>query len=356
MINLAMAGMVAFLVSLLGMPVLIRWLAARGIGQPIRAELSAGQQLKKGTPTMGGIMIVVGALTGYLIPHLRSGLPFSWGGICVVWAFVGAGTIGLADDWIKVTRKRSLGLNKRAKSLGQLFVASVFMVGALRKTDLEPIIGFVRQDSPGWKIPLAVFCVFCGLVVLGCSNAVNLTDGMDGLAAGTSVYAFGAYTLMCFWMFRNPSVYRIDQALDLAVIASAMVGACLGFWWWNAAPARIFMGDVGSLAIGAAFGALAVMTYTQLLLVIIGGLFVVETLSVIIQVTSFHLFNKKRVFRMAPIHHHFELKGWPETTVTIRFWIIAMIFVFSGLGFFFADFISLPVAERGVGLLSRTTP
>ncbi len=346
MINLAVAGIVSFLVTLLGMPLLMRWLFSRGIGQPIREELSADQQKKKGTPTMGGIMIVIGALLGYVVPHARGSLPFSFGGLAVVWAFVGAGCVGFADDWIKVTRKRSLGLNKTAKSLGQLFVALVFVLLAYSKTNLQPLIGFSRISAPGWRIPMVLFIVFAVIVVIGFSNAVNLTDGMDGLAAGTSVYAFGAYTLMCFWMFRNPTIYKIDQALDLAVIASAMVGACLGFWWWNAAPARIFMGDVGSLAIGSAFGAVAVMTYTPLLLPIIGGLFVIETVSVILQIISFRLFNKRRIFRMAPIHHHFELKGWPETTVTIRFWIIAMILVFSGLGMFFADFISLPAGAR----------
>jgi phospho-N-acetylmuramoyl-pentapeptide-transferase len=345
-INLAVAGIVAFLTTLLGMPFLMRWLFSRGIGQPIRSELSEGQQKKKGTPTMGGIMIVIGSVLGYLVPHLRDELPFSFGGLAVVWAFVGAGVVGFADDWIKVTRKRSLGLNKTAKSGGQLFVAAVFVAIADRKTDLAPFVGFTRMGSPGWKIPMALFIVFAILLVYGFSNAVNLTDGMDGLAAGTSVYSFGAYTLICFWMFRNPSVYKIDQALDLAVVASAMVGACLGFWWWNAAPARIFMGDVGSLAIGSAFGAIAVLTYTPLLLPIIGALFVIETVSVILQVATFHLFDKKRLFRMAPIHHHFELKGWPETTVTIRFWIIAMILVFSGLGLFFADFISLQLGAR----------
>jgi phospho-N-acetylmuramoyl-pentapeptide-transferase len=342
MINLAVAGIIAFLMNLLGMPVLMRWLASLGIGQPIRAELAPGQQQKKGTPTMGGLMIVVGALTGYVVPHIRNKLPFSWGGLLVVWAFVGAGAVGFADDWIKVHRKRSMGLNKRAKIGGQLLVAGVFSIGAFRRTDLQPVIGFARLAAPGLRLPIAVFALFIVIVVIGFSNAVNLTDGMDGLAAGTSVYAFGAYTLMCFWMFRNPTIYKVDQALDLAVIASAMVGSCLGFWWWNAAPARIFMGDVGALAIGSAFGAIAILTYTPLLLPIIGGLFVIETLSVIMQITSFHLFNKRRIFRMAPIHHHFELKGWPETTVTIRFWIIAMILVFTGLGAFFADFISLP--------------
>ena len=345
MINLAISGTVAFLLAVLGMPLLITWLSARGIGQPIRSDGPAAHHSKKGTPTMGGIMIVVAAVGGYLVPHLRKGLPFSRGGLLVVWAFVGSGAVGLADDWIKVTRKRSLGLNKRAKIAGQFIVAAVFAVGTIRWANVQKVIGFARYDAPGIRLGAVLFVVASMFIMIGASNAVNLTDGLDGLAAGTSVYAFLAYSVMCFWMFRNPSTYRVPQALDLAVVSTAMVGACLGFLWWNAAPARIFMGDVGALAIGSAFGALAVITYTQLLLPIIGGLFVLETVSVILQVGSFRLFNKRRIFRMAPFHHHFELPGrwggWPETTVIIRFWIVAMILVALGIGFFFGDFISL---------------
>ena len=341
MINIGIAAACSFVVSVLGMPLLIRWLAAKGIGQPIRSDGPAAHHAKKGTPTMGGMMIVLAAVIGYVVPHLRQELPFSRGGLLVVWAFVGAGAVGLADDWIKVTRKRSLGLNKRAKLAGQLIVAGVFAFGAMAWANVQQVLGFSRWNMPGWKLPAAMFVVAIILVIMGASNGVNLTDGLDGLAAGSSVYAFLAYAVMCFWMFRNPATYNVPQALDLAVVASALVGGCLGFLWWNAAPARIFMGDVGALAIGAAFGALSVLTYTQLLLPIIGGLFVIETLSVILQVGSFRLFNKRRILRMAPIHHHFELGGWPETTVIIRFWIVAMILVAVGIGFFFADFISL---------------
>ena len=348
MINLAIAGCVSFVVAVLGMPVLIKWLAARGISQPIRDDGPAAHHAKKGTPTMGGIMIVVAAIVGYLVPHLRPGLPFSRGGLMVVWAFVGAGVVGLTDDWIKVTRKRSLGLNKRAKIVGQLIVAVSFAVGSVRWVNVQHVLGFARWNSPGWKLSVVLFVISTVLVLVGASNAVNISDGLDGLAAGTSVYAFFAYAVMCFWMFRNPNTYRVPQALDLAVVATSMVGACLGFLWWNAAPARIFMGDVGALAIGSAFGALAVITYTQLLLPIIGGLFVFETISVILQVGSFRLFNKRRIFRMAPIHHHFELKGWPETTVIIRFWIISILLVAAGIGFFFGDFISLSGTVGGL--------
>ncbi len=342
MIALLIAGSVSFFTALLGMPVLLRWLASKGIGQPIRSDGPASHLKKTGTPTMGGIAIVVAAVAGYVAPHfLTERLPFSRRGLLVVFAFVGAAMVGLADDWIKITRKRSLGLNKRAKISGQFLVALVFATLAIRWARVEPVLGFTRPQRPGWAIPAVLWVIVMMLVVIGTSNAVNLTDGLDGLAAGSSVYAFASYTVMGFWMFRHFGDYRIERALDVAVVAASMVGACAGFLWWNAAPARIFMGDVGSLAIGSALGAIAVVTYTPLLLPIIGGVFVAETLSVIAQVFTFRLMGGRRIFRMAPIHHHFELKGWPETTVIIRFWIISMIAAAVGLGLFYADFIRL---------------
>lgn len=342
MIGLLVSGGVSFLVALLGMPLLLRWLARRGIGQPIRTDGPQMHMKKSGTPTMGGIAIVVAAVLGYTIPHFVStGVPFSRGGLLVVGAFVGAAIVGLADDWIKVRRKRSLGLNKRAKSGGQLLVAVAFAVLASSWANVRPVIGFTRSGSPGWHVPTVVWVLFAVFIVVGFSNAVNLTDGLDGLAGGSSMYAFSAYVVMCFWMFRHPGVYHVPQALDLAVVAAALVGACGGFLWWNAAPARIFMGDVGALAIGSAFGAIAMVTYTPLLLPMIGGLFVIETLSVMIQIFTFRLMNGRRLFRMAPVHHHFELGGWPETTVIVRFWLLAMICVAVSLGIFYADFIHL---------------
>ena len=342
MISLLFAGIISFLVSLLGMPFLMRALGARGIGQPIRKDGPQAHMKKSGTPTMGGIMIVIAGVAGYVLPHLFSdSVPFSRGGLLVVFAFVGGAAVGLADDWIKVTRKRSLGLNKRAKIAGQFGVALVFAVLAVNWANVRTVVGFTRYANPGWRIPAMLWVMFAMFVVIGFSNAVNMTDGLDGLAAGSSVYAFSAYVVMAFWMFRHSADYRVPQALDVAVVAAAMVGACAGFLWWNAAPARIFMGDVGALAIGSAFGAIAMVTYTPLLLPIIGGLFVLETVSVIIQVFTFRVLGGRRWFRMAPFHHHFELGGWPETTVLIRFWIIAMILVAVGLGIFYADFIAL---------------
>src|SRR5690606_13707096 len=179
------------------------------------------------------------------------------------------------------------------------------------------------------------------LIILGSTNAVNLTDGLDGLAAGSSILAFAAFVVIGFWAFSNAEIYHIDHALDLAVIAASMLGACCGFLWWNAAPARIFMGDTGALAIGAGLACLALSLDVILLLPVIGGLFVLETVSVILQVLSFRLFGGRRIFRMAPVHHHFELGGWPETTVIIRLWLIAGMFAALALGIFYADFVSL---------------
>ena len=198
MVALLLAGGIAFAVAILGTPFLIRWLAFRGIGQPIRSDVQQHQK-KSGTPTMGGIVIVVGAVLGYMLPHfVRQKLRFSWGGLLVVFAFVGAGAVGLADDWIKVTHKRSLGLNKRAKSGGQLLVALLFALGAHRLANVRPFIGFTRFDLPNVRLPIVVWVLAVVFFIGGFSNAVNLTDGLDGLAAGCSTFAYSSYVVMCF--------------------------------------------------------------------------------------------------------------------------------------------------------------
>jgi phospho-N-acetylmuramoyl-pentapeptide-transferase len=186
--------------------------------------------------------------------------------------------------------------------------------------------------------------IFAVLLIVGTSNAVNLTDGLDGLAGGAAILCFAAYTVIPFWQFRHSAAYNVDHALDLAVISASMVGALVGFLWWNAAPARIFMGDTGSLAIGSGLAALALATDTQLLLGVVGGLFVMETASVMLQVARFRL-SRRRFFRMAPIHHHFELGGWPETTVIIRFWILSGLCTAAGLGIFYADSIAKGITK-----------
>lgn len=327
-------------VALGATPLYIRWLRSRGIGQQIREDGPQGHFTKAGTPTMGGLMIVAGALAGYVAGHLREGAIFTRGGLLVVLAVVGAALVGLADDWIKVHHQRSLGLNKRAKLAGQLLVSGGFAVLALELADVHTELAFTRWDSVGLDLGPVGWTVLAMLMIIGTSNAVNLTDGLDGLAAGASTFAFSALAIIGFWQFRHFDVYNVPQALDLALLAVAMTGACAGFLWWNAAPARIFMGDTGSLAIGAGMAALALVMNLHLLLPVIGGLYVLETLSVMVQVASFRFFHR-RVFRMAPVHHHFELLGWPETTVIVRFWILAGLCTAMALGLFYADFIAL---------------
>ncbi|QXC62273.1 phospho-N-acetylmuramoyl-pentapeptide-transferase [Aquihabitans sp. G128] len=347
MIALLVSGGLSLAVSLVFTRFLIDWLRAHRIGQPIREEGPQGHQTKAGTPTMGGIAIVVGAVVGYTVAHLRSRVFYTRSGIFVLLLVVGAGLVGFLDDWIKITRARNLGLNKRMKVLGLLAVAVAFGWACVAFTGVHTTLSFTRYDSFANSSLLDIdfgrvgFVVWSVLLIMAMTNAVNLTDGLDGLAAGSSLFAFAAFTIIGFWAFRNPGTYDIEHALDLAVVAAAMLGGCTGFLWWNAHPAKIFMGDTGSLAIGAALAGLALTLSTNLLLPIIGALFVVETLSVIIQVFSFRTFGR-RVFRMAPIHHHYELNGWPETTVIVRFWIIAGLATALALGLFYADFTTLP--------------
>jgi phospho-N-acetylmuramoyl-pentapeptide-transferase len=343
-IALLLAGAVSILVSLVGTPLLIRWLQANGIGQQIREDGPQGHLIKAGTPTMGGIVIVAGTVAGYVAGH-GQGQIFTWGALAVMAALVGAGLTGLADDWIKVRKERSLGLNKRAKIVGQVGAAAAFCVIAVRYAHVRTNLSFTRWDSLMVNpMPTWAWVIWAVVLIVGTSNAVNLADGLDGLAAGSSTFALSALAIMGFWQFRHPEVYAVTQALDLALVAIAMTGGCVGFLWWNAAPARIFMGDIGALAIGAGIAALSLVMNLQLLLPIVAGLFVLITLSDIIQIVSFRLFHK-RVFRMAPLHHHFELLGWPETTVIIRFWILAGLCTAMAIGIFYADFIALGAAD-----------
>ena len=295
---------------------------------------------------MGGLAILGGMLVAYVAANLAvTTKAFTRGGLLVVGATVGAGLVGLADDWIKVTRERNLGLNKRAKAGGQLVVAIAFAWLALEWAKVDTHLSFTRSDISPIDLGKIGWAVFAVLVIIGASNAVNLADGLDGLAAGSSAFAFASLGIIAFWQFRHDGLYRVPQALDLAVVALAMTGACAGFLWWNAAPAKIFMGDTGSLAIGAALASLSLTQKIELLLPVIAGLFVLITLSVIVQVFSFRVFHR-RVFRMAPLHHHFELVGWPETTVIVRFWILGALCTAFAIGVFYADYLSVPLAQR----------
>lgn len=336
MTRLLIAAAVSMMVSLFGTKALIAFLTEHRIGQPIRNDGPEGHHVKAGTPTMGGLAIVSGTVFGYVISDFFGGI-YTRRGIFVMLAIIGGGAVGLMDDWIKVVAARNVGLSKRAKLLGLLIVALGFAVLMIQLTDVHTTLSFTRFDSPGWELGRVVWMLWAVLLIVSMSNAVNLTDGLDGLAAGAGAVSFAAFTFVGFWQFRHLDVYGNPAALDLAVIAAAMVGGIIGFLWWNAPPAQIFMGDTGALAIGSGLAALALAMGTQLLLPIIGGLFVIETLSVILQIIVFRRFGGRRLFRMAPIHHHFELSGWPETTVIIRLWIMSGLCTAVGLGLFYAD-------------------
>jgi phospho-N-acetylmuramoyl-pentapeptide-transferase len=264
---------------------------------------------------------------------------FTTRGLAGMLTICAAALVGFIDDWLKVTRQRSLGLNKRAKIIGQLVVALAFALVAVIWLKVDTHLSFTRFNSLGLQLGKVGWVLMAVLVFVGFTNAVNLTDGLDGLAAGSSAFTFVAFTVIGFYQLKHEVMYGNPASLDEAVMAAAMIGACTGFLWWNAAPARIFMGDTGSLGIGAAVAVLALLENVDLLLPIIGGLYVLETLSVIAQVASYRMFGR-RIFRMAPVHHHFELLGWPETTVIVRFWILAGLFTALSLGVFYADFLA----------------
>jgi phospho-N-acetylmuramoyl-pentapeptide-transferase len=349
------AAALALIVGLIGTPIAIRVFRARRLGQLIQVDLPDSHQTKHGTPTMGGVVMVGGAVLGYLAVHNRvTGVEFTQAGIVVVATMVALAMVGFLDDYLKIRNHRSLGLTKTAKIGLQTACALGLALGAWYWAGAWRGLSFIRPIR-GTELALVLFIVWVVVIVAAASNGVNLTDGMDGLASGSTVLVMSAYVVIAFWQFRHscslPPVnsvgcYQIGtaEALDLAIVAAAMMGACAGFLWWNAPPARIFMGDTGSLALGGTLAALALFTDTQLLLVVLGGLYVVETLSVILQIGSFRLLHR-RVFRMAPLHLHFELQDWPETTVIVRFWILAGLAVAFGLGLFYAEFL----AQGGTG-------
>ncbi|HEV2993117.1 MAG TPA: phospho-N-acetylmuramoyl-pentapeptide-transferase [Acidimicrobiia bacterium] len=346
MTSLLIAAGTAFTIAVLGTPLLIRLLRARGIGQLIRDDgpFRHPHAAKAGTPTMGGIALVGAALIGYSAAHVRTEqLKFARTGVTLLTLVTLLAVVGFVDDLLGVRRRRNLGLRKRGKTAGQLLAASGFALLALNWVQVSTHLSFIRDLD--LNLGSTLWFVVAVVVVVGAANGVNLTDGMDGLAAGSATLAFAAFTIIAFWQFRHAAVYHVRPAavVDLAVVAAAMMGASGGFLYWNAAPARIFMGDTGSMAIGGALAGLALLTKTLLLLPILGGLYVVETLSVIAQVISFRGFGR-RVLRMAPIHHHFEVIGWPEFTVIVRFWLFAGVCVALALGLFYADFINIPGA------------
>jgi phospho-N-acetylmuramoyl-pentapeptide-transferase len=334
-IAILISGAIAGALALVGTPIVIAYFRTRGFGQPIREEGPQAHQSKAGTPTMGGTAIVIAAVVAYLVAHVGSA-DFTAAGLLVLATFVGMAAVGFADDFVKLRHRRNLGLTKTTKFTGQALIAALFGIAGPRLAGLPQnvsVVGDIAVELPTWA-----FFVWVFLLLAGASNAVNLTDGLDGLAAGSGALIFGAFTLIAFWQFRNPFAYPLSagESLDVAIILAAATAACAGFLWHNAPPARIFMGDTGSLALGGLLAAASVATNTQILLVLLGGLYVIETLSVIAQVAVFRT-TGKRLLRMAPVHHHFELLGWQETTIIVRFWIIAGVGVVMGLGVFYAE-------------------
>ena len=337
------AAGVAFILSIVGTPVAIRLFRAWGWGQHIREDWAGDHPQahhahleKMGTPTAGGVVFIGAMVLAYFASRLTTQRGVSASALSVLGATVGMAIVGFVDDQIKIRHQRSLGLNKTAKAIGQAVVAVGFGFAAVQYAGASTFLSFIRESG----LDLGVFFYVWVLIIMSASaNGVNLTDGLDGLASGSAALVTAAYVIIAFWQERNFGFYDVKDGLDLAITAAAALGAIGGFLWWNAAPAKIFMGDTGSLALGGLIAAMAVMTNTHLLLIVLGGLFVLETTSVVIQIVSFRGF-KKRVFRMAPIHHHFELLGWPEFTVIVRFWIVCGLCVALGLGLFYAEFLA----------------
>ncbi|MGW3664214.1 phospho-N-acetylmuramoyl-pentapeptide-transferase [Streptomyces sp. NPDC005141] len=344
------AGVIGLFLTLVGTPLLIKLLARKGYGQYIRDDGPREHHSKRGTPTMGGIAFILATIIAYFLSKVITGYAPTFSGLLVLGLMAGMGLVGFLDDYIKIVKRRSLGLRAKAKMAGQLIVGIAFAVLALQfadnrgNTPASTKLSFV-QDF-GWTIGPVLFVIWALFMILAMSNGVNLTDGLDGLATGAATMVFGAYTFIGVWQFQescanattltNPAAcYEVRDPLDLAVVAAALMGSCFGFLWWNTSPAKIFMGDTGSLALGGALAGLAICSRTEILVALLGGLFVLITMSVVIQVGSFKL-TGKRVFRMAPLQHHFELKGWSEVLVVVRFWIIQGMCVIVGLGLFYA--------------------
>lgn len=360
MIGVIAGFAVALLVSLFGTPVFIKFLIKNEYGQFIRQDGPTSHYVKRGTPTMGGVVIILGIIVGIFTGSAINGGWPQYSAWLLMLLLVGLGFIGFLDDFIKISRHRSLGLNAWAKIAGQLIVATAFSILALLNPDSSGLTpGSLKITViDGWTLNLAfaglalgfvLFVMWSNLLVAAWSNAVNLTDGLDGLATGASIAAFGGYTLIAFWQFSQSCVRSLDPGvgcyatrdpLALAVTSAAVVGALVGFLWWNTSPAQIFMGDTGSLALGGVFAGLSVLSHTEFIAILIGGLYFVELMSDVIQIGYFKMSGGKRVFPMAPIHHTFELKGWKEVTIVTRFWIVAALFVFAGVGAFYFEWVA----------------
>ncbi|MAT05730.1 MAG: phospho-N-acetylmuramoyl-pentapeptide-transferase [Acidimicrobiaceae bacterium] len=342
MIAVIIAGAVATAISLFGTRFLIIYFRRRGQGQPILGDaIDHGpdwHKPKEGTPTMGGLAIVIAALIGWIVAHVRD-LAFSDQAMIVWVGIIAMGAMGFLDDFIKVRKRHNRGIFWKQKNYITMLMSFGIAWALIGATGISETISLARAED-GIDVPGFVWVLWAGVIIWATTNAVNVTDGLDGLAGGSALMGFGAFMIIGYWAFRNPDTYSsVVNPLDMGVMAAAFAGGCLGFLWWNAAPARIFMGDVGALAIGAALALMALTLNTHLLLVFICGINVIEAGSVAVQMGVFKASGRtKRLFRMTPIHHHFEIGGWPETTVIIRFWLISAISVAMALAIFIADY------------------
>ena len=356
---LLLAGAASMAFTLFLTPIFI-WLFRKwNWGQFIRDDGPESHHTKRGTPTMGGLVIILASVTGYFAGKLLNGETPSVSALLVILAMVGLGLVGFIDDFIKTQKQRSLGLGGWAKIAGQALVALVFAAFAFGSPNLQGVtpastkISVVRDTGFdlmmfGTVVGSVLVVLWIFLLISATSNGVNIADGLDGLAIGASIMAIGAYAVIGFWQFNQvcgtavenlTRCYEVRDPLDLAVIAAAITGAGIGFLWWNTSPAQIIMGDTGAMGLGGALAALAILSRTEILLVLIGGLFVIVTGSVILQRAYFKITKGKRIFLMSPLHHHFELKGWAEITVVVRFWIIAGLSVLAGIGLFYLEWI-----------------
>ncbi|MFC8597516.1 phospho-N-acetylmuramoyl-pentapeptide-transferase [Isoptericola sp. NPDC057191] len=359
MIAILVSAGISLVVALFGTPLFIRFLVHRNYGQFVRQDGPTAHFTKRGTPTMGGVVIIGATLVGVAGSMAVAGRPPSASALLCLYLMTGLGVVGFLDDFTKIRKQRSLGLTAKAKIVGQGFVGISFAILALQfpnanaRTPASTRISFLRDTNldlafAGVTVGLILFVIWANFLITAWSNAVNLTDGLDGLATGVSLVVFGAYVIVCIWQLNQscqrlaaagPRCYEVRDPQDLAIIAAAIMGACFGFLWWNASPARIFMGDTGSLALGGALAGISILSRTEILAAIVGGLFVIIVMSDVIQIGFFKL-TGRRVFKMAPLHHHFELSGWGEVTIVIRFWLIAGLFAALGMGVFYAEWVA----------------
>jgi len=331
MVEVLLSGIVAMVISIVAGPKFIDFLRRNELGQFIRQEGPEGHRTKQGTPTMGGLLIMLSMAVPFLI-FSEYTLP----ALTVFFVALGCAAIGFADDWLKLMRRRSLGLAGRWKLVLLVGVTVVVALVAERR-DFKTSVYLPLADV---DIPLSYFWyVFLFVMIAGAANGVNLTDGLDGLASGTAAFSLLTYTAMgvVAWLVSKRSGPEDITDLDLAILGASLIGATIGFLWYNAFPAQVFMGDTGSMGLGGAIAAFAIMTKTEVLLVLIGGVFLIEALSVMIQVAVFK-WKGKRVFLMAPIHHHFEMKAWSETRIMVRFWILAAILCASAFVLYYRYF------------------